>query len=561
MHTYAYDLNGNLDKVVYQNGVEHDYTYNALNRLTGLNVLSSSVSLRDYTYSLRASGHRRQISDSIEGRSGTYSYDNRYRMTGEIISGAASGANGTTTYSYDAVGNRETRTTDVTGLTAQTYSYNGRDLLNSASTTFDANGNTTSSLSPLTSQPTTDIYDFEDRLIERQDGSKFVSITYDAMGNRIKKVVSDFAVNDVERHYLVDSNNLTGYAQVMEELVPDTVNPLQLNVDKAHTYGLDIISITQALPEGNPTGFETHYYLYDGLGSVVGLTDINGDQVASYEYDAFGNLLHESSSVPNNYLFTGEQYDRDLSLYFLRARYYNPENGRFHTSDPFEGFRNDPTSLHKYLYAHGNPVSYTDPSGRNSSFAFGLGQLVHSAIEQDFVSKQDVFLRQKEKTVGSLMSEYCGGGYVSPAEPGLRTDLSSILLVNSFDDSLLNIGEVWEIKPEKDRALGITQLSTYLATLNTACPKTAWAPGTSYIPPTTIPIMGIYIATIWLEQPGLVLYKLSRSQQREGVPVTVPSPVRQPDLHRLVNRHQTAALVGVVALATFVAVSRRGLAY
>ena len=64
---------------------------------------------------------------------------------------------------------------------------------------------------------------------------------------------------------------------------------------------------------------------------------------------------------------SGEQFDSDLSLYYLRARYYNPNTGRFLSRDPLEGDPTDPQSLHKYLYAGGDPVNRIDPSGRADS--------------------------------------------------------------------------------------------------------------------------------------------------------------------------------------------------
>jgi len=61
---------------------------------------------------------------------------------------------------------------------------------------------------------------------------------------------------------------------------------------------------------------------------------------------------------------SGEQYDSDLSLYYLRARYYNPATGRFLSRDPENGNTIDPSSLHKYLYGGGDPINRIDPSGR-----------------------------------------------------------------------------------------------------------------------------------------------------------------------------------------------------
>ena len=63
---------------------------------------------------------------------------------------------------------------------------------------------------------------------------------------------------------------------------------------------------------------------------------------------------------------SGEQFDSDLGLYYLRARYYNPATGRFLSRDPLDGQQIDPKTLHKYLYAGGDPANSWDPSGRES---------------------------------------------------------------------------------------------------------------------------------------------------------------------------------------------------
>jgi RHS repeat-associated protein len=62
--------------------------------------------------------------------------------------------------------------------------------------------------------------------------------------------------------------------------------------------------------------------------------------------------------------YRGEQYDADLGLYYLRARYYNPATGRFLSRDPEDGQALDPKTLHKYLYAGADPVNAMDPTGR-----------------------------------------------------------------------------------------------------------------------------------------------------------------------------------------------------
>jgi RHS repeat-associated protein len=83
------------------------------------------------------------------------------------------------------------------------------------------------------------------------------------------------------------------------------------------------------------------------------------------KYDAFGVLIHSTGTTPNTTLYSGEQFDPDLNLYYNRARYLNTSTGRFWSMDTEEGESNDPLSLHKYLYAGGDPIDRLDPSGRD----------------------------------------------------------------------------------------------------------------------------------------------------------------------------------------------------
>ena len=89
----------------------------------------------------------------------------------------------------------------------------------------------------------------------------------------------------------------------------------------------------------------------------------------TYDYDAFGNLLHSTGTTPNNYLFAGEQFDLDLGLYYNRARYLNSSTGRFWTMDTDDGADNQPLSLHKYLYTEGDAINGSDPSGLQDNLA------------------------------------------------------------------------------------------------------------------------------------------------------------------------------------------------
>lgn len=158
--------------------------------------------------------------------------------------------------------------------------------------------------------------------------------------------------------------NLTGYAQVLEEITTDTANPQLLTpqVTRVYAYGHELISQLFFNPS-TQTPSAISYFGYDGHGNTRLLTDHNGSVSDTYDYDAFGNLIARTGSIANNYLFTGEQFDADLGLYFLRARYQNTQTGRFWTMDDWEELRNDPQALHKYLYAHDDPINGIDPTG------------------------------------------------------------------------------------------------------------------------------------------------------------------------------------------------------
>ena len=67
----------------------------------------------------------------------------------------------------------------------------------------------------------------------------------------------------------------------------------------------------------------------------------------------------------NAFRYCGEYYDKETGTIYLRARYYNPSNGRFTQRDSFAGKQGDPLSLNLYTYCHNNPIRYIDPSGHS----------------------------------------------------------------------------------------------------------------------------------------------------------------------------------------------------
>jgi RHS repeat-associated protein len=118
-------------------------------------------------------------------------------------------------------------------------------------------------------------------------------------------------------------------------------------------------------PTGGGAGM--FYYHYDGLGSVVALSDANGVVVERYEYDVFGeptiydanDQILTTSNYGNPYMFTSRRYEPETGLYYYRARYYNPYIGRFLQPDPTGYF----AGLNLYTYVGNNSLNWVDPYG------------------------------------------------------------------------------------------------------------------------------------------------------------------------------------------------------
>ena len=181
-----------------------------------------------------------------------------------------------------------------------------------------------------------------------------------------------YATDITTTDYLVDPYNHTGYAQVLQETTDDGV----IVTTTYYTIGDDVLAQTV---DGT-----TEYLLYDGYGSTRQLVDNTGAVVAGqqYNYDAYGVMLGDSTtpypaqSAATSLLYAGEQYDANMDQYYLRARYYNQNNGTFNRIDPYAGNMQDPQSLHKYAYVYNNPVNNIDPSGMFSLVEVSLTQKI-----------------------------------------------------------------------------------------------------------------------------------------------------------------------------------------
>ena len=296
-----------------------------------------------------------------------YTYDNLYRLTHETRTGVNSF---TASYAYDINSNRTQKVETVNGITETiNYEYNANDqLLSEVSSangttiyTYDVNGSLTTKANEGKFSYQYG-YDLRNRLatanITRKEGTADVTITssyaYNADGIRTRALQTINGITQ-NRYFLLDEGH-TGYAQVFEE-----TSTLGGNIARSYIIGDDVLSQTVA-------GVTSHL-LYDGHGSTRQLINSDGGVTANYAYDAYGKMLGGNPGVTDgkqsatDLLYAGEQFDPGLQMEYLRARYYDQDNGRFNRLDPFDGNSEDPQSLHKYAYAHCDPINGIDPSG------------------------------------------------------------------------------------------------------------------------------------------------------------------------------------------------------
>lgn len=352
-----HDKIGNLIEVTDFNGVVTTYKYNERNWLIEKSF-SDGTPTETFTYTLDGMGNRLKVEEN-DGRIVEYSYDDLYRLTQEKTTDSVVG-NKTIQYQFDAVGNRLQKIDSVEGTSTYSYDDNDRLLQETLSGKvtnyqYDNEDNLKAKVENGTTQAE---YEWNAKgeltAVEVTENGETGRIEFEYDHNGIRVAIN---VDGEETRFLID-NNQQQYAQIIEEY--------QVNgdVNTTYTHGWDLIS--------QDNGNNRIYYQVDGLGSTRLLTDINGAVVVEYDYDAYGNLTRKVGDADNNYLFAGEQFDNAVDGYYLRARYYDPATGRFVSTDPFEGYLNQPVTLPDYLYGNNNPALFTDPTGKLSFIERGI---------------------------------------------------------------------------------------------------------------------------------------------------------------------------------------------
>jgi len=139
----------------------------------------------------------------------------------------------------------------------------------------------------------------------------------------------------------------------LSQLLMKTTN----GVVTKYVYGLGLIG------EETANVFKIHHYDYRG--STVALTDINGNVTDTFKYDTYGKCYHGTGTTNTLFLYNGRDgvVTDQYNLLYMRARYYSPIYKRFINADILHGDISDSTSLNRYSYVNGNPISFVDPFG------------------------------------------------------------------------------------------------------------------------------------------------------------------------------------------------------
>ncbi|WP_343346252.1 DNRLRE domain-containing protein [Terrisporobacter petrolearius] len=323
-----------------------EYEYDKLGRLTETNIrdnISNSISSTVYTYD--KVGNR--VKEAKDGKTTTYTYNSLNQLVSSVEVGSEDSKDGSEESSEDE---GESHTT----LSNKAY-------------TYDLNGNQLRESDSVTNEVKCYTYDAANRM----DKAMFTKAgivtlnqvnTYNGNGQRVEKSENGQST----KYYYQDDSVLytTGKADTSTELEePENVEKLT-GVTSLNLMGASGNAIATVRDISSAEGEKYFFYNKDMRESTTNLVNVEGKSEVAYEYTDFGETeINGDENFYNEICYTGGIYDNKTGLYYLNARYYNPEDGRFLTEDTYRGEFTDPSSLHLYAYCTNNPISYTDPSG------------------------------------------------------------------------------------------------------------------------------------------------------------------------------------------------------
>lgn len=347
--SYTYDNNGNVLTITYPGNKTVTYTYDALNRMTSVkdwNNKTTNYYYRDdgqLNYYQYPNGVRTTYSYDISGRCNGFS-TKRNSGNGSVITEYSFGFNDMGNHTSETFTEPYAAYPSIPSANIN-YSYNTANRLTSAgdlSFGYDDNGNTTSRTGRSYG------YDTKDNLTSIS-GDFSASYTYDGLDNR-----RSATRNGVTTKYVL--NLLASMPTVLMETNASGA------VQNYYIYGPS--GLISRIDANN----NTNYYVYDFRGSAVAMTDATttANVTHKYQYDDFGKLLQSEEADYNPFRYVGKYgvMFEDEALTFMRARYYDPEIGRFLSEDPI-------WSTNLYPYAENNPMMGVDPNG-NISVDIGI---------------------------------------------------------------------------------------------------------------------------------------------------------------------------------------------
>ncbi len=316
---YAYTPSGQVQQITFPTlsdgtTLQENMTYDPMNRLTRVSNTKGDSTLSVYSYQYDNNGNITSVTEQVKDgtpQTSTYSYDKLSRLTGVKRADATE-----TAYSYDLRGNRLTQK-------------DTRDLPDEKATNYR--------------------YDLQNTLISVTKDSVKTVLEYLPDGLRWKKTNGS----------KVTQYSYNGADQVIGDQTSNGTISSYIRGDRV-------------LVKKDLTNQKDYYYLYNGHGDVVQMVGTDGSLVNSYQYDEWGNLTNQKETVANEFKYAGETYDSETGLYYLKARYYDPNIGRFLNEDTVEGEVNNPLSLNIYVYVHNNPLVYIDPSGNMPVWSLNL---------------------------------------------------------------------------------------------------------------------------------------------------------------------------------------------
>ena len=308
-------------------------------------------------------------------------------------------------YTYDKIGNRTSYEKIEDGVSKAKYNYKYNDsnqlikrtnakIWGDPGTTYsyDKDGNLIQECDKTNSaDPVTYEYTAENRLaVVKQGGTVLMAAMYDGDNNRVFELDNTYKWEDCygdevlipENQRTEDGNspkeqlaslvkggsNAKGYTltEYINDINRENTEVLaeygaDEKVRQAYTYGESGIGERVSVDKSE----ESSYYLYDGRNSVTGILTETANLTNSYQYDPYGNLTSGTADGVNYYGYNGESTNVKTGLQYLRARYYNAENGTFTTEDSDLGTTENPLTRNRYDYTTNNPLNYSDPTGHS----------------------------------------------------------------------------------------------------------------------------------------------------------------------------------------------------